>query len=768
MRANDEASATTNRIILINALNAGTKVLVDDKYYLQSDSLTYGTLVTKDIYIKGISFDAEFCFTDTADTHFIEVQSNNLSIMGVKFSRVNTTNYTWVFTAKDGLAMDKVNFDYCYFTGNLRLFTWSLSSYIDPSVTWYGIKSFHFNYNHVKNIKTRYKGFIYLDNTPVTYSELLSNQINNFWSVIYDAALGDGNPYTAEISERMEYLSVRHNVVKNDLDWCKTCEIQTYHCFIYFEGNKCEYVNNHVEGLHVFDKIHSLTIGSVIAGHSITLNGITFTCVDSGAVSPQFNKGASSSITATNLAQAINDMSLGFTATIDGSSVMFSNNDDVIIPSDVSSTILPVSIGLYDGYFSCWDLLYEGNTWKNNINFTPMKNYNDLMKAKSHAKSTYVGTRRIFLNNTFIVEESYVTDINTVNNLSRTVDELWVTLSQYQHEFDQVVVDNNVIDVYELRMPYNQEIHKYEFNNNSIHAYKMKDAPNCILPMYILTTADTLTRYVARNNTIIIDVANIKASGYGQNYLIFPYVSTTGDEKDSKVIFENNYIEWPNLAGLVGNNTSSRICVLNEVRMTGNKIITTSPGTSGGKILTTTNYCHIKKFIFDNEVDIPTSGYNFKPTPTGGHQSLDYNLKLKMYPTHATNQFVGIASKTASGDTVELLNSTVVYNRVSVKCLYSTGEENFTFDFTHYYDAEVSTTVNVVDFTKGDDTPITGQALDGTGTNDGALVKCSTPPHVLIPTFKNTGNNIGFYLHNDITTTEYCTYEVTIRQSKVG
>ncbi len=51
MRANDEASATTNRIILINALNAGTKVLVDDKYYLQSDSLTYGTLGTKDIYI---------------------------------------------------------------------------------------------------------------------------------------------------------------------------------------------------------------------------------------------------------------------------------------------------------------------------------------------------------------------------------------------------------------------------------------------------------------------------------------------------------------------------------------------------------------------------------------------------------------------------------------------------------------------------------------------------------------------------------------------
>lgn len=50
----------------------------------------------------------------------------------------------------------------------------------------------------------------------------------------------------------------------------------------------------------------TLTLTSVIATDAISINGVSFTCVASGAGANQFNVGASDAITATNLAAAIN------------------------------------------------------------------------------------------------------------------------------------------------------------------------------------------------------------------------------------------------------------------------------------------------------------------------------------------------------------------------------------------------------------------------------------------------------------------------------
>lgn len=51
------------------------------------------------------------------------------------------------------------------------------------------------------------------------------------------------------------------------------------------------------------------TLASVIATNTIVIGGVTLTCVNSGATSVQFNKGTTDTITAANLAAAINALS---------------------------------------------------------------------------------------------------------------------------------------------------------------------------------------------------------------------------------------------------------------------------------------------------------------------------------------------------------------------------------------------------------------------------------------------------------------------------
>lgn len=50
----------------------------------------------------------------------------------------------------------------------------------------------------------------------------------------------------------------------------------------------------------------TITLSSLVATDTVTVNGVVFTCVASGATGNQFNVGGTDTITATNLAVAIN------------------------------------------------------------------------------------------------------------------------------------------------------------------------------------------------------------------------------------------------------------------------------------------------------------------------------------------------------------------------------------------------------------------------------------------------------------------------------
>ena len=92
----------------------------------------------------------------------------------------------------------------------------------------------------------------------------------------------------------------------------------------------------------------TITLSSVIAGNSVTINGVILTCVSSGASGQQFNVGASDTITAANLAACIDSLINlgGATARASANTVMVSVPTGVITWSGSGTFGLALSIVL--------------------------------------------------------------------------------------------------------------------------------------------------------------------------------------------------------------------------------------------------------------------------------------------------------------------------------------------------------------------------------------------------------------------------------------
>ena len=467
MIPNDRTQAGPNLKILINALNDGTKILVDNKYYLLG--LGAPAKISNDIAIEGITDSAEFSFVKTSmnQSSFINVASNNLSMDNIKLTSTQG-EYVLAFRVYDNHKIDNFTIKNCYFEGSIRLINWqfSNSSYPNPDRYNYGINKFSFNNNICKNIN---QAFIMVANVPINHSQIIGNTINNFSYVFYNQEITNANPYTEQVGKLMNYLEIKDNTVNNELSWNGVSKDKMYHCFIFFEGNKCDYIGNHVEGLHAIDK----------------------------------------------------------------------------------KTVV------YDAYLSCIDLNYENNYWKNNITFNP--NYTSgrqLFKSKGAPQTDFQGIKRIYKNNTFVVEKEYA------EALKRPPSELWVLMNDMDKDIDTFIIEGNTIDVYILRLNnVSMFAHNFSFDNNNIHANTVDgDRNNCILPVALQNSFGSACSYVARNNKITIDRA--RTTYTHNNSLIRIGVLKQECLDDINIVFENNTINWPDLDALVS-----------TVYSTGNKTI---------------------------------------------------------------------------------------------------------------------------------------------------------------------------------------------------
>ena len=265
MIPNDETQGGKNRNILIDALRNGINILVDDKYCLAG--LGDSAPVDSDIVIVGITDNAEFSFNESSMTqsNFIKVQSSNFLMRKVKFTAMEN-NPVYAFMLSGAHKMRTFAFEKCYFEGPIRLISWGFGgNFLDPDVYDFGIDNFKFTDNTCRNNN---KMLLVLNDVIIKYSQVLRNDIRNFSQIFYTNAVSPGNNMMRKYSPKMEYLEVKDNKVINDDSWdgneLGADYVPTYHCFIFFEGNKCEYMNNHIEGLHMIDQ-HTVVYDSYLS-----------------------------------------------------------------------------------------------------------------------------------------------------------------------------------------------------------------------------------------------------------------------------------------------------------------------------------------------------------------------------------------------------------------------------------------------------------------------------------------------------------------------
>ena len=510
MIPNDETQGGKNRNILIDALRNGTNILVDDKYYLAG--LGDSAPVDSDIVIVGITDNAEFSFNESSMTqsNFIKVQSSNFLMRKVKLTSMKNEP-VYAFMLSGAHKMKTFAFEKCYFEGPIRLVSWGFSTnFLDPDVYDFGIDSFKFIDNICRNNS---KMLLVLNDVIIKHSQVLRNDIRNFSQIVYTNAVSPGNNMMRKYSPKMEYLEVKNNKVINDDLWdgneLGADYVPTYHCFIFFEGNKCEYMNNHIEGLHIFDQ-HTL---------------------------------------------------------------------------------------VYDSYLSCINLIYENNFWKNNILFETDENIltgRQLMKSKgaAYVNDSYKNIKRVYRNNEYIIEKSYAT------RLGRNPDELWVRIIEFDYDVESVVLENNKIDVYCIRLNSGDvKTHNYTFSNNDIHAVKTYNKKNnSVLSISILTKDNIPGNYIAENNKITIDEASEIAPGYNS---LVSYTVSNGESAFANVVFKNNYVKWPDLNrivfsgyNVVGGADGLNISVKNNTVMSDNKPTKTGGIQSGTIDLSGNNFSY--------------------------------------------------------------------------------------------------------------------------------------------------------------------------------
>ncbi|NLB79513.1 MAG: hypothetical protein GX796_11935 [Clostridiaceae bacterium] len=120
----------------------------------------------------------------------------------------------------------------------------------------------------------------------------------------------------------------------------------------------------------------------------------------------------------------------------EGTEVLYNNNH-------VEGMKALSNIALYDAYLSAGIVNYTNNTWKNNICFASDKLNNTLLKSKGGGGSLV----RNYSNNTFIVEEDYA------ERIGQPKDNLFVYFISLTRHADSYTIRNNIIDVYDLRLP---------------------------------------------------------------------------------------------------------------------------------------------------------------------------------------------------------------------------------------------------------------------------------------------------------------------------
>lgn len=205
----------------------------------------------------------------------------------------------------------------------------------------------------------------------------------------------------------------------------------------------------------------------------------------------------------------------------EGAEVLYNNNH-------VEGMKALNNIALYDAYLSAGVVNYTNNTWKNNICFDSSKLNNTLLKSKGGSGSLV----RNYTNNTFIVEESYA------ERVGQSKDNLFVYFISLTQHADSYTIKNNIIDVYDLRLPATSlMISNLIINGNTIKAKKSSGN------LAIIKLSDEYAYNTVEIKDNLIEIGENYTSPFNLLKMVDNRVERPSNVKN--VIVSNNQIEAP-------------------------------------------------------------------------------------------------------------------------------------------------------------------------------------------------------------------------------
>jgi len=472
---NDSGKAQSNYKLMLAALKAGSKIIVDDVYYLDSTywSAAAGNQIDTAVTIQG-SDKTKNKLILVADGTYFNVKKD-VTISGITLQGKSSGESAHLLDLVAPYRLS-VHINNNYITGNIRMLTSQIPESFNFSTTDSGITELDISNNEFYDIydNSGVRTIFSAQDTPVTTCRIKNNKVTNFSYIFYDNSITNDHPYDSYIAENSRNTYIEDNIVKCTDDYNAIArnggKIGYYYCFTLLEANNVECRRNTFEGLHVIN-------------------------------SP--------------------------------------------------------GTAVYDNYFTVKNLVYEGNIWKNNVNFTPGEEYVDIMKSK---QSVLSHPTRVYRGNHYITEASYADKFGQDRYFLRK------EMDTYQQWIDSVIIEDNLFDMYILDSPRTKTVINYTFNRNTLNLYTQETAVWHQAYIGIIEYRDSSGNAVPRtltftNNTI--NTLNPPLDGRPDTYSRYIIAADSGAGANITIKLENNNIKAYNMTGIFENQSSFRGTVSN-------------------------------------------------------------------------------------------------------------------------------------------------------------------------------------------------------------
>lgn len=242
---NSNSEGKNNLSKLVENINKGLRVLIDDVYYLELNDLD----LNSDLYLEGIE-NGQIHLINVNKSYLFNIKETcrNIELKNLKINN-SDSRQTLLFTNKNNIQMKSVNIIGCEFEGNISLLRYYGDINTNPNEGKYRVDNFDFNNNTVKNTNS---SFILFNDISFNSAIINNNIVENFDYLFACFAISNEGAYQGELQDNMKKINCHDNIIYFTDDWWGAengSSSGSYLCFLLTENEVVNYYNNIVEGI---------------------------------------------------------------------------------------------------------------------------------------------------------------------------------------------------------------------------------------------------------------------------------------------------------------------------------------------------------------------------------------------------------------------------------------------------------------------------------------------------------------------------------------